>query len=199
MENENETGVETVNDVNGDSQTEQETEIDYKALYEDSQSKLQKQIKIKQDVTKDRDNLKKNQTQKEENDYKKLYEDELTARQSIETRVKTANAKAAVSAQLTKIGVRPEFHDAALKLIDMSKVEVDDDGDVDPVSVTAVGQQFKKDYAVMCEKVINKVDAKGAVNGSADNKTITRDEFNSLSTSNPIEASKRMREGWKIV
>ena len=197
MENENETVVdETVTEVDGDSQTTEQESTDYKALYEATQAKLNKQIKIKQDVTKERDELKKGKVQTEENDYKKLYEDELNARQSIETKVKTAQAKTAVSAQLMKIGIRPEFHDIALKIADLSKVEIDDDGEIDSVSVTALGQLFKKENAVMFETKINKVDPKGAVNGSSENKTITRDELNQL---NPAERMNRIKNGWKII
>ncbi len=130
-------------------------------------------------------------------DYKTLYQQETAARTKLVERTRKSDVSTAATARLTKVGVDPEALDAALQLIDSSKVEWDEDGGVDETSVNAAVATLKTKFPVLFGKKIPANNPKVAGEGkTSDPKTITRAEFEALDYR---AQSAKMLSGFKVV
>jgi len=153
---------------------------------------------IRKQVEKERDEFKaKTKTSPQEEDYKALYQAELDERTKLTSHVKTTAIKAAVHAQLTKVGVNPAFATDAVDLMDQSLIEWDLDSGVDATSVTAAVQKFKSARPHYFEKALKGTDPKtpGEGGSNLNANTMTRSEFAKL---DPTVRAERMKKGWKL-
>src|SRR5574343_443751 len=98
--------------VNGDSPSVEEL----KAQLEKANGEAAKLRKLKRDLEQERDSLKKSRSEQTDQDYKALWSDAQERAAKILDKVKTSDIKTALTAQLAKAKVDPQFADAAANL-----------------------------------------------------------------------------------
>lgn len=155
-----------------------------------------KHRKLAKDAQAERDLAKREKGNKGDEDYKKLWEDEQNKSNARLEKVRKSDVNTAAVAQLAKAKVDPKFAEAAMKLLDHSLIEWDEDGGVDSPSVTAAVQKLKSAYPAFFEGKVGTNDVKDPAGGSQPEKTLKRAEFDKLS---PAEKHDRMSKGWKLV
>jgi small-conductance mechanosensitive channel len=186
-------------DVAANAEVDQQTESvdELKSQIARLEAEATKHRKVRQQVEKERNELREKTKSSQDEDYKTLYQTTLDEKSKLHTHVKTQAVNSAVEKQLTKLGVNPALMEAALKLVDHSMVDFDIESGVDSTGVTAAGQKFKSTYSAFFEKPVKGADVKTPGSGaSTDNaNTMTRSEFDRL---DPHVRAERMKKGWKL-
>jgi hypothetical protein len=171
------------------------------AEYESTVSSLNgeaaKHKALRRAAEKERDDLKKNKpaNDKSDQDYKTLWEqsnDKLT--KSLE-RAKKADINTALTEQFGKTKVASDRYAAALKLIDSTLVEWDEEAGVDKSSVVAAVQKLKSEHKFLFESTVESTDVKNAGDAGTKN-TISRSIFDTLS---PADKMAKVKSKVKIV
>jgi hypothetical protein len=162
-----------------------ENNVDFwKQKAAEAEAEAAKNRNIRKKLEKERDAAKKAKQEPSESDqdYKALWQQETAARAKILEKARTADVRTAATARLTKLGVISDGLDAALKLIDPSKIEWDEDGGVDETSVQAGVQLLKSQYPFLFEKKVSSTTVKTPSEGKtgAGDNEITRSEFDKL-------------------
>lgn len=146
------------------------------------------------------DKIKKSGKTDDGEDYKTLYSDTTEKLNKANERIKTGAIRTALLESLPKVGVKAEFLEAGLKLIDVSKIEYDEEtGEVDSTSVTAQTAVLKKSYPSFFESKVQQRDGKSVSQGSSSGKTISREEYNQLVAKNPAAWFAKRKDGFKVV
>lgn len=123
----------------------------------------------------------KAKTKTQDEDYKSLWQQEREEKEQLLDSVKGAAVTSALTAQLTKAGIRPEAIEAAIKLADKKLVEWDRADGVDASSVVAAVQKLKATEGWMFESKVAKTEPKTPADGSATNANeIKRSDFDKL-------------------
>ena len=182
---------------------DQEQVVDYKAQFEAAQRELEearaeaaKNRALKQKIAQERDELKKATKPTGEEDYKTLWEQERQQAQKLIERQKNSDVQAALTQQLTKIGVRADAMDAAIQLVDKGIIEWDAETGVARTSVEAAAQVLKGKFKFLFEKPVTAQDGKSVVDGTSSEKTLKRAEFDRLDA---VAKSNRMKDGYKLI
>lgn len=183
-------------DVGGDQQTLESVE-ELKAQIAKANAEAAKHKSIAKKAIADRDAANAKTKTSQDEDYKTLYQTALDEKSKLHAHVKTGAVKAALTEQLTKIGVDPRFINDAVDLIDHNSVEWDIESGVDSTSITAAAQKFKGARPAFFEKQLKSADVKNAGQGSSgEQNTMTRAEYRALS---PEVRTERNAKGWKLV
>lgn len=177
---------------------QQPTVEELKAQLEEATREAAKLRNIKKDLEKQRDELKKAKKTDTDSteDYKQLWQEQQEKATKILEKVKSSDINSAVTAQLGKVKIVPEYAEAAMKLLDKSLVEWDEDTGVDNQSVVAAVQKLKGAYPWMFEKKVTGTDIKEPAGGSNSDKTMKRAEFDKLQ---PLERHELIRKGYQLV
>lgn len=157
------------------------------------------QRKLKQRAIKERDELKGNQNNDDEkSNYRSLYENERIKNEAMVEQAKQASIDAAVSQQLTKVGVLPDAVGAATKLLDRDLIEWDMQAGLDQSSVEAAIAKLKYDHKFLFEGRVTSTKPRTPADttSSKSSKEMTRSDFNELS---PQEQASRVKNGYKII
>jgi hypothetical protein len=189
-------------EVNNDTNTEvTASEVNWQERAEIAEKGLMKRdTKLKElegEVKKLRNTVKVGPVNEDGQDYKSLYQQESTAKAKLIERTRKADVNTAATARLTKVGVTSDALEAAIHLIDASKVEWDEEAGVDETSVNAAVATLKTKFPVLFEKKVAATSVKVASDGkTVDAKTITRADFENLSH---MERASKMAAGFKVV
>lgn len=187
-------------DNEGSESDDETNSVDYwRAKAEQAEADAAKNRSIRKKLEKERDSLKKTKaTESSEEDYKNLWQQEQAARTKLVERTRRADVNTAATARLTKVGVIPDAVEAALNLIDATKVEWDEENGVDEVSIQAQVSQLKTKYPFMFEKKISNTNVKTPASGKTidDENSIFRSDFDKLS---PKEKALKISKGIKVV
>lgn len=179
--------------VDGDQPTIEEL----KAALEKANGEAAKLRKLKKEIEADRDALKKAKpVDSVDQDYKSLWSEAQERSAKILDKVKNSDISTALTAQLGKAKVDPQFAEAAAKLADRGLIEWDEDSGVSEQSVVAAVQKLKRDFPAMFEKKVGGADIKDVAGGSTPEKTIRRAEFDKLP---PAARATKIRDGYKLV
>lgn len=181
---------------------DQGQEVDYKAQFEaalreleEARAEAAKNRALKQKIAQERDELKK-ATKSGDEDYKALWEQERQQAQKLVERQKNSDVQAALTQQLTKIGVRADAMDAAIHLVDKGIIEWDAETGVAKTTVEAAAQVLKGKFKFLFEKPVTPQDGKAAVDGTSTEKTLKRAEFDRLDA---VAKAIKMKDGYKLI
>lgn len=140
---------------------------------------------LRRAAEKERDDLKKlKPADSSDKDYKALWtdaNDKLT--KSLE-KAKKADINTALTNQFGKAKVASDKFNAALKLVDSTLVEWDENAGIDGTSVVAAVAKLKGEHPFLFETTVASTDPKKPGDGNTTGSTITRAAFDALS---PIE------------
>lgn len=188
-------------DSNNDGGDHQPTLEELQAKLLEAQGEAAKYRNIAKQAQRDRDELKKKkpEAQPGSEDYKQLWQETNDKLTKMQQRTKEAAINAALTAQLTKAGVSPDWMDAAARLADGSLVEWDEEAGVDNGSVIATVQKLKSAYPGFFNKKVNRTDAKNPSDGPSQEKTISRAEYDQLIATNPDAWLAKRKQGYKVV
>lgn len=141
------------------------------------------QRKLKQRAIQKLEEQQSTQTNDEDksNNWKQLYEQEKTEKQQLLDKAKNASIEAAITQQLTKVGILPDGVKAAAKLLDKDLIEWDPQNGLDEGSVEASIALLKHNYSFLFESKVNATKPKNPADGKdKSEKEITRGEFDRL-------------------
>lgn len=160
-----------------------------------------KHKKLRRDAENERNSLRT--TRKVEDDqtenYKQRWADEQDLSNKRLDRLKTTQIQVALQSALPAAGLPAEVLADAMRLVDVSLIEWDEEGGVDRQSVTAAVQSFKKGIGkLLFGQAVTERAAKPAANGSGDEKTITLAEYTNLIRTNPEAWHAKRKAGFKI-
>jgi hypothetical protein len=152
---------------------------------------------LRRKAEQERDELKKKPPASNDSteDYKKLWEETNTKLSKTLERAKTADINSALTDQFGKTKVASDRFAAALKLVDSTLVEWDEDTGVNKASVVAAVQKLKSEHKFLFESTVDATDPKNAGDGRTGN-TITRSIFDALS---PKDKAAKVKSGAKII
>jgi hypothetical protein len=136
---------------------------------------------LRRTAEKERDELKKAKktTESSDEDYKKLWSEANDKLTKATERAKKSDINTALAEQFAKTKVAGDKIAAAMKLVDHSLIEWDEDAGVETQSVTAAVQKLKKEHSFLFETIVGKTDVKNPGDAGGKNK-ITRSEFDLL-------------------
>jgi hypothetical protein len=141
---------------------------------------------------------------KDNEKWKELYEAETTKRTSLEQRLRDKAIKDVIADTLKEVGAKSIS--TVTKLLDLSKVEVDDDLNVDASSVKALVEELKKTDPILFGEPESKGDDKSAdpkkenvdVKRAADAATVTSYEKEMKAAKSAKEIEEVLRKYGKI-
>ncbi len=185
-------------DANADAGGDQETVESLRAALESTRAEAAKYRSQKIEIAKERDALKKAPAKSDDGgeDYKSLWTESQQKTQKMLDKVRNADINAALTSQLTKVGVRTDAMDAAAALVDRNIIKWDEDDGLEQTTVEAAIQLLKGKHKFLFEKHVPAQDGKVVVDGTNQAKTLKRAEFDRL---DPFTKAKRMADGYKLV
>jgi len=198
--------TEQVNDssasVNGDSQETVESlkarlaELDSTVASLNSEATKHKALRRQAEKERDEFKTKVKTTDTSEQDYKQLWQQTNDKLSKTLERAKKADINTALSEQFNKSKVSSDKFGAALKLVDHSLIEWNEDEGIDGRSITAAVQKLKSEHGFLFESMVAATDPKTPGDASSKNNTITRTAFEALS---PMDKAAKMKSGIKLI